>query len=124
MMTVLGMLVAGALGAWARYELSGWVHARARTALPWGTAVVNVAGTAVLAALLTAQHVGFVSVGWVTVLGTGFAGAFTTFSTWMVETLHLASEGGRAGVRDAAINLGAQLLSGSAVAVVVLALAR
>ncbi|MPZ72487.1 MAG: hypothetical protein GEU74_04545 [Nitriliruptorales bacterium] len=123
-MMVVAMLLAGAAGAWARYELSGWVHARARTALPWGTAAVNVTGTAVLAGLVTAQHAGLVSASWVMVLGTGFAGAFTTFSTWMVESAHLASEGGRAGLRRAGINLGAQLLSGSAVAMVVVALAR
>ncbi|HVL99344.1 MAG TPA: CrcB family protein [Egibacteraceae bacterium] len=120
-MTAVGMVLAGALGAWARYELAGWIQARAGTALTLGTAVVNLTGTVVFAALVAAQHAGVLSSGWVTVLGTGFAGAFTTFSTWMVESVHVA--GGRVGLRVAAVNLGGQLLAGSAVAGVILALA-
>lgn len=123
-MTVLAMLVAGALGAWARYEVSGWIQARVRTAWPWGTAAVNIAGTVALVGVVTAQQAGLLSSGWVIVLGTGFAGAFTTFSTWMVESVHLAGEGGRKGLRRAAVNLGVQLLSGSAVAVAVFVLVR
>ncbi|MPZ74743.1 MAG: hypothetical protein GEU74_16270 [Nitriliruptorales bacterium] len=122
-MVVVAMLIAGAVGAWARYELSGWIQARAGTPLPWGTALVNLAGTAPLAALVAAHHAGLVTAGWLAVLGTGFAGAFTTFSTWMVESVHLAGEGGRPGLRDAVINLAGQLLAGSLMAVVLLAFA-
>lgn len=122
-MTALGMVLAGAVGAWARYELAGWIQARAGTALPLGTAIVNLTGTAMFAALVAAQHADVLTSGWMTVLGTGFAGAFTTFSTWMVESAHLAGEGGRGGWRAAAVNLGGQLLAGSTVAGVILALA-
>jgi fluoride exporter len=122
-MLVAGIIVAGALGAWARYELSGWIQKHGATTLPLGTAVVNMIGTAVFAGLVAAQHAGVLTSGWVAVLGTGFAGAFTTFSTWMVESFLLAGQGGRVGLRAAAVNLGGQLLAGSIVAGVILALA-
>ncbi|MDP8928393.1 MAG: CrcB family protein [Actinomycetota bacterium] len=46
-------------------------------------------------------------------MGTGFCGAFTTFSTWMVETVHLTQEAGRGGIRAGLINLLGQLVAGS-----------
>ncbi|MDP8960022.1 MAG: CrcB family protein, partial [Actinomycetota bacterium] len=88
-MTVVGMLLAGALGAWARYEAAGWVQRRAASTWPWGTAAVNLAGTVALGLLVAAHQADLVGEGWLTVMGIGFCGAFTTFSTWMVETVHL-----------------------------------
>lgn len=109
------LVCAGALGALCRYELGGWLHRRTGSTAPVGTAAVNLIGAAALA-LLTASPLG---AGWQRVLGTGFLGGFTTFSTWMVETTNLAREGGRRGVLAAAANLLGMLVAGVlAVAVV------
>ena len=59
---------------------------RARS--PWGTFVVNLTGGFVLG-LLTGLHVTGDAL---FVLGTGFLGGYTTFSTWMVETQRLGED--------------------------------
>jgi CrcB protein len=90
---VLGVAIAGALGAPARYLLERAVTATHRSAFPWGTFVVNVSGSlalGVLAGLVLDQ-------GWSkdaqTLLGTGFLGAYTTFSTFAYEIVRRAEEG-------------------------------
>jgi CrcB protein len=85
--------VAGALGAVARYVVDGAVLSRARSTRPWGTFAINVAGAFVLGMLtgLALYH----GLGRTPklVLGTGFCGAFTTFSTFAYETVRLAEDG-------------------------------
>jgi CrcB protein len=82
-MTWLLVAVGAALGAPARYLLGLWLNGRAP--LPWGTFVVNVAGSLVLGLLVglgTGEHA-------YALLGVGFCGAFTTYSTfaWEAHTL-------------------------------------
>jgi fluoride exporter len=96
---VLVGLGAGA-GALARWELGGWVQARNSPAWPWGTLVVNLVGSFATGALAEAG----VSGRWATLAGAGFLGGFTTFSTWMVETVRLAQEPGPF-ARRAVVNL-------------------
>jgi CrcB protein len=90
---LIGVAVAGAVGAPSRYVLDLLVQQRARGVFPWGTFVVNVTGS-FLFGLLTglAVHHGLGSVP-KTVLGTGFCGAYTTFSTFSYETVRLVEEG-------------------------------
>lgn len=121
-MTTVAMLIAGGVGAWLRYEVSGWVQARARSVQPVGTAVVNVTGAILLAVLVGCHRAGVVNEELVVVLGTGFAGAFTTFSTWMVETDRLMEDGGRVGLVHAAANVVFQLAVGLGAATLVLVL--
>jgi CrcB protein len=93
MITVLawiGVGVFGALGAYARFYLGGVVTSRRPSNFPFGTFVVNLTGGFVLG-LLT----GFAVQGdALLVFGTGFLGAYTTFSTWMVEAQRLGEDGG------------------------------
>jgi CrcB protein len=81
--------VVAALGAVCRYLLDQTIQHRHRSVFPWGTFVINISG-ALLLGLFTglAEHHGLSSSG-LAVLGTGFCGGFTTFSTWMWETLAL-----------------------------------
>lgn len=91
-MTVVMVLLGGAIGAPLRYLTDVFVQSRHHGAFPWGTFLVNVAGSLVLgitAALVTAG-----ASPWVFALvGTGFCGALTTFSTFSYETIRLVEEG-------------------------------
>jgi fluoride exporter len=98
--TVLLVLLGGMIGAPARYLADRAVQARHDSVFPWGTLAVNVAGSLVLGFLLGAQrHLGL-SASAVQLLGTGFCGGLTTFSTFGYETLRLLEDGavGEAGV--------------------------
>lgn len=77
----------------ARYGLGGWIHGIAGPAFPWGTFVVNVAGSGALgfaAALLQSSVVTPEARAFLTV---GFLGAFTTFSTFSYEAMALVHDG-------------------------------
>lgn len=99
----------GALGAAARYGL-GVAWPVPAGGFPWVTLLVNVAGCAVLGALLellaglTAPH-RLVR----PFFGTGVLGGFTTFSTYAVETVQLVDAGhsGLAGTYVLATLIGA-----------------
>jgi len=86
-------VVAGAAGAVARYLLDRAVAERGRGAFPWGTLVVNVTGSLLLGVITgLALHHGLSKSAKI-VLGTGFCGAYTTFSTFTFETVRLVEEG-------------------------------
>jgi CrcB protein len=83
-MTWVIATVAGSLGAVLRYLISGAVQRRSDSALPVGTAAVNLSGALVLGLIL---GTGNTSLTWTA--GAAVMGGFTTFSTWMVETVGL-----------------------------------
>lgn len=86
-MTVLLVLLGGALGAPARYFTDRVVQSRHDSGFPWGTFTVNVAGSLLLGVLF-----GALASPWLTTLvGTGFCGALTTYSTFGYETVLLGS---------------------------------
>ena len=90
---MLAILVGGAVGALAR---AGMAEALPHTVgeWPWATFVVNLAGAALLAWLTTrlAEMVAPTRY-WRLLIGTGFCGALTTFSTFQVETIQIADHG-------------------------------
>jgi CrcB protein len=85
-MTPLWMAVAGGLGAGTRFSLDAWVRPRMSDQLPWSTHLINVSGSLLLGLVV---GLGADST-WHTIVGTGFLGGYTTFSTASVETVHLA----------------------------------
>ncbi len=90
---LVGLVIGGAVGAPARYLLEGWIGARAGGRFPWGTLTVNVLGSFALGIVTGAVlHHGW-GVVQATTLGSGFCGAFTTFSTFTVDTVVLHEEG-------------------------------
>jgi CrcB protein len=92
--TVIGIAVAGALGALARYGVEGAVSHRWPGAFPWGTFVVNVSGAFLLGFLFVLLTERFTIDAWArSALTIGFLGAYTTFSTLSFETYRLIEDG-------------------------------
>jgi len=86
-------VVAGAGGAVVRYGLDRTVGDRTQGVFPWGTLAVNVTGSLLLGLIAgLALHHGLSRAARI-VLGTGFCGAYTTFSTFTFETVRLVEEG-------------------------------
>lgn len=82
-MTYLWVAIGGFFGAIARFKISGWLNGR--RVFPWGTFLINVSGSFLLGLLIGADVRG----SWQLLLGTGFMGAFTTFSTFHLEAIRL-----------------------------------
>jgi fluoride exporter len=94
--TIVGIAIAGALGALARYGLEGVVSRRLPTAFPWGTLAVNASGALVLGFLFTLTPERLVVASRLrSVVAIGFLGAYTTFSTFSFETFRLLEDGAR-----------------------------
>jgi len=111
-MTWLLIGVMGALGALARYGVSGIVQRRWQTTFPVGTLVVNLTGAlgaGLLLGIVTGHSVPDLAL---IAAGVGFLGGYSTFSTWMVEAVLAAESGGRSGVRRAAENLALPMAAG------------
>lgn len=89
-MTALLVMLGAAVGAPLRYATDRMIQARHRTAFPWGTFVVNVVGSLVLGLVTGAAANPALTV----LVGTGFCGGLTTYSTFGYETVTLV-EGGR-----------------------------
>ncbi|MEH3155884.1 MAG: fluoride efflux transporter CrcB [Gordonia paraffinivorans] len=88
-MIVALVLLAGALGSVTRFVVDSEVKARFAPRFPWATVGINISGSFVLGVLAGAVVFGSASAEWQTVLGTGFCGGYTTFSTASVETVRL-----------------------------------
>ncbi|HET7356177.1 MAG TPA: fluoride efflux transporter CrcB [Nocardioidaceae bacterium] len=108
-MSVVLVLIGGAVGAPLRYLTDLLVQARHDSILPWGTLTVNVAGSFVLGAVGAAVAVAGAPSWAMTLLGTGFCGALTTFSTFGFETVRLLEEGS---LLEAFVNVLASLVAG------------
>jgi fluoride exporter len=88
------IVLGGMVGAPCRYFLDRAISPHTKpSVVPWGTIVINVLGSALLG-FLAGTVVHHRSPGLIyAVAGTGFCGAFTTFSTFTWETLALAEDG-------------------------------
>ena len=93
MRVLAGVVLAGGLGALARYGLDGFISSRTPSAFPWGILVVNISGSFVLGLIFTVMTNRFAGSSdlrvWIT---TGFLGAYTTFSTLTLESVRLLQD--------------------------------
>jgi CrcB protein len=88
-MIALWVALAGSAGAVTRFVVDGAVRARISSGFPWATIAINTTGSFLLG-ILTGLALFHSSPHAVTVIvGTGFCGGYTTFSTASVETVHL-----------------------------------
>jgi fluoride exporter len=110
MVRTVMIAAAGALGALARYHLQGLVNRLYPGAFPLGTFVVNISGCLVLGVLFSALTERFaVSADVRTALTVGLLGAYTTFSTFALETVRLGEDGAAA---IAMLNVVASVVAG------------
>lgn len=91
-MTLIAVLVAGALGAPARYLVERALRPAGQV-FPWGTFVVNLSGSFALGVVTGAALAQGLSADARTIVGTGFLGAYTTFSTYAYEVVRRAEDG-------------------------------
>lgn len=89
---VVGLALAGGLGAAARFVLDGAIRGRLRRRYPIGTTVINLSGSFLLGLVTGLAMAHMLPVEWRMILGTGFLGGYTTFSTASFETVRLALE--------------------------------
>ncbi|OJZ75227.1 camphor resistance protein CrcB [Mycobacterium paraffinicum] len=84
----VGVALIGGIGSVLRFVVDRAVARRVARSFPFGTLAVNVSGAALLGflgGLALSKEAGLLA-------GTAFVGAYTTFSTWMLETQRLGEE--------------------------------
>ena len=90
----LNLMVGGIAGTVSRYLLAGFIYELLGTSFPYGTLVVNLVGCLVIGFLASLSEEKFLlSPEARLLLMVGFCGAFTTFSTFMLETCNLMKDG-------------------------------
>lgn len=92
---MLLVMLGGALGSLSRYLVSRWFGAHHwAQVFPFGTLFINVSGSFVLAvaAILVTERLPPGYENWFLLIGTGFCGGFTTFSTFEWETFRLVRD--------------------------------
>ena len=83
-----GVVLVGGIGSVLRFVIDRAVARRAARTFPFGTLAVNISGATLLGflgGLVLSKEAALLA-------GTAFVGAYTTFSTWMLETQRLSEE--------------------------------
>ncbi|TDO41985.1 fluoride efflux transporter CrcB [Paractinoplanes brasiliensis] len=116
-MTWLLVAVGAAVGAPLRYLTDRLIQSRHDSVFPWGTLTVNVAGSLLLGVVTGLPTDSAVAA----LVGTGFCGALTTYSTFSYETLRLLQDGA---LFYAMVNVVASLVAGFGAAALGLVVAQ
>lgn len=92
----------GAAGALSRYLLGLQITGALQQSFPWGTLLINLTGCLLLGLLNGLGEQRLIPADWQAPLTTGFLGSFTTFSSWIVDTMGFLQAGN---YQAAALNL-------------------
>ena len=94
MQAVLWISLGAILGANARYFLSRWIARTLSSGFPYGTLIINITGSFILAFFLvwTTERV-LADPRWRLFIAIGFCGAYTTFSSYAFETMAYSQQG-------------------------------
>ncbi|OBB68977.1 fluoride efflux transporter CrcB [Mycobacterium sp. 852014-50255_SCH5639931] len=112
-----GVALIGGVGSLLRFVVDRAVARRVAQSFPFGTLVVNISGAALLGflgGLVLSKEAALLA-------GTAFVGAYTTFSTWMLETQRLGEE---RQVRAAVANIIVSVVLGEAAALLAQSIAE
>jgi fluoride exporter len=91
---VLYISIGAILGANARYWIGDWAAQKWGTAFPYGTLIINITGSLLLGFFITIATERFLIDPRLRILiAVGFFGAYTTFSTYAMESFNLLSNG-------------------------------
>jgi CrcB protein len=94
MLKWINLIIGGVIGTLARYFLAGAVYQICGASFPYGTLVVNLIGCFLVGFFVTLADDKFLlGPNARLLLMIGFCGAFTTFSTFMLETANLMKDG-------------------------------
>ncbi|MBA0047158.1 fluoride efflux transporter CrcB [Mycobacteroides sp. LB1] len=88
----MAIVVAGALGAVLRFVIDSSIKHRWTHRFPWTTLLINVSGSALIGVLAGVVIFHHASSDLLAILGTGFCGGYTTFSTASVESVRLIEQ--------------------------------
>ncbi|MDD5217199.1 MAG: fluoride efflux transporter CrcB [Candidatus Omnitrophica bacterium] len=90
----LALAIGGLTGTFARYFLAGMIYRHFGTSFPYGTLAVNLSGCFFIGLLAALSEEKFLlGPNARLLLMIGFCGAFTTFSTFILETANLMKSG-------------------------------
>lgn len=92
-MFYLYLAVGGVLGTLARYGAGSWAQSLTDSTFPWPTLAVNIAGSLLLGFLFRGSEALALSDDLRALTMVGFCGAFTTFSTFSLETVAMLERG-------------------------------
>ena len=109
MQHILLIALGGSLGAVARYGLATWIYGQTGTSFPWGTLIINVTGSFAIGFLVELFETTLAPAEWRSFLTIGFLGAYTTFSTFSLESFNLLRDGE---LRLAAANILLSVIAG------------
>src|SRR3972149_10226634 len=93
MAPIVLIALGGSLGAITRYGLSTYVLSTVNSVFPWGTLVVNLSGSLLIGVCIEFFDQIIVPTNLRSLITIGFLGAYTTFSTYSLETINLLRDG-------------------------------
>ena len=88
----IALALAGGLGAGVRFVLDGLIRSRATSAYPLGTFTINITGSFLLGLVTALALSAVLPPELQLILGSGFLGGYTTFSTASVESVRLVQQ--------------------------------
>ena len=92
-MTLILVALAGSIGASSRFLVDGLVKKSVKSPFPFGTLTINIGGSFLLGLLTSLTSTHLLSPNIKVIVGTGFCGGYTTFSTSNFETVQLLRSG-------------------------------
>ncbi|QXO17427.1 MULTISPECIES: fluoride efflux transporter CrcB [Vibrio] len=94
-LSILGLIaLGGAIGACSRYLVSEWCITLFGRSFPYGTLTVNIVGSFIMGLLIAAfENEWLAPYPWRQVVGLGFLGALTTFSTFSMDNVLMMQQG-------------------------------